>query len=151
MKRVFLIFTVLFLSANIFAQRASTPEELFKQYVALGDNFDIKVAELYSDDAKISAYRKYPHGLERVMELSGKQWKTLLVKVMPGAKAANDISTYTEVEISSIIGGYKIKANRYSERKCYLDKGYYMLVKPDKNGNLRITEEYSETQPQSNC
>ncbi|MFB1037185.1 MAG: hypothetical protein QMC38_17800, partial [Sinobacterium sp.] len=127
------------------------PEELFKQYVVLGDNFDIIVAELYSDEAKIFAYRKYPHGLERVMELTGKQWKNLIVKVMPGAKAANDISTYTEVQIDGIKGGYKIRANRYSERKCYLDKGYYMIVKPDENGNLQITEEYSETQPQANC
>ena len=85
------------------------------------------------------------------MELTGKQWKELLVRVMPAAKAANDISTYKNVKITEHGKGYKIKTDRYSKRKCYTDTGHYIIVEPDDSGNLLIVEEYSETQSQSNC
>lgn len=117
----------------------------------LFDNYDPSVAELYSDNAKIHAYRKYPYGTERQMELDGVQWKQLLVRAMPLAKAQNDKSVFTEIVISIFGAGYKIKANRYSNRKCYTDTGYYMVVAPNKDGEFKIIEEYSETQPQSNC
>ena len=145
--------SILLLSASISvcAQGASTPEELFEQYVFLGDNFDASVAKLYSDNAEIVAFRKYPHGLERVMSLTGKDWKALMVKMMPAAKQANDISRYQSVEIQRLGTGYKLKADRYSERKCYLDTGYYMIVEPNENGELLIMKEYMETQPQSDC
>ena len=38
-------------------------ENLFEKYIQLNENFDPSVAELYSDDAKIHMYRRYPHGI----------------------------------------------------------------------------------------
>jgi hypothetical protein len=126
-------------------------EEFFDNYIQLSDTFDTAVADLYSDNAKIHAHRKYPHGLEREMELSGKQWKQLLVKFMPLAKAQNDKSIFSQITISTHEKGFKVKATRYSNRKCYTDTGYYMIVEPAANGQLQIIEEYSETQSESNC
>ena len=113
--------------------------------------YDEKVATLYSDDAVIRTYHRYPHGLERAMELSGSQWKALLVKAMPLAKAQADRSTYSNVEVSVTGSKAKIKANRYSVGKCYTDTEYFMVIERQSSGAYLIVEEYSETQPQSNC
>jgi hypothetical protein len=85
------------------------------------------------------------------MEFTGQQWKQLLVRIMPMAKAQNDKSSYSNVVITMQGDGYKIKADRFSERKCYIDSGYYMIVAPNKDGELKILEEYMETQPESDC
>ena len=126
-------------------------DEFFQRYIDLGEKFDVNVASMYSDAAKIHTYRVYPHGLERTMELTGTQWKQLIVKVMPLAKAKNDKSTFSNIKISKYGTGYKIRADRYSDRKCYTDKGYYMVIEPDANKSFHVIEEYIETQPQSNC
>ncbi len=127
------------------------PRAVFDRYVQLGGEFDPAVAELYADQALVHAYRVYPHGLERNMALTGIQWKQLLAQVMPLARAQNDKSTFSDIEITNIPGGYRIKADRYSVRKCYTDTGYYMVLKPVTGGGLKIFEEYLETRPQSNC
>jgi hypothetical protein len=128
-----------------------SPEELFERYEQLAKSFDSSIGSLYFDDAKVHAYRVYPHGLERTMEFTGAEWKEFILKVMPMAKSQNDISTYSNIVITEVESGYKIKADRYSERKCYTDNGYYMIVKSDVNGELLISEEYLETKPMPNC
>lgn len=126
-------------------------QAFFENYVALSDAYDDKVADLYSDNAVIRAFRRYPHGLERSMELTGSQWKALLVKAMPLARAQADRSTFSDVEVSVTGTRAKIKANRYAARKCNTDTGYYMVVERQPDAKYLIVEEYSETQPQSNC
>ncbi|MFC6633389.1 hypothetical protein [Microbulbifer taiwanensis] len=136
-------------SADVIAE--DNPGKFFQIYMQLGESFDANVANLYDDSAKIHAYRVYPHGLERNMELSGAQWKELVKKLMPIARAKNDKSTFSDINILEVEGGYKIKANRYSERKCYTDTGYYMILKNGDDGNLAIFEEYMETKPLPDC
>jgi hypothetical protein len=131
--------------------RIDNPEEFFEQYIQLSDNFDLAVGALYSDNAKIHSYRVYSQGFERSMKVTGAQWKQLLIKAMPLAKAKNDKSKYTDVAISKQDENYKIKAARYSLIKCYQDTGYYMVIAPRSGGGFHIVEEYMETQPQSNC
>ncbi|USA47206.1 hypothetical protein NDN11_03530 [Acinetobacter sp. C26M] len=128
-----------------------SPKEFFNDYITLGENFDPALAGLYSDSAKIHTYRKYPHGLERSMELTGLQWKMLIAKVMPIAKASDDRSKFSNIKITPLTKKYKIKADRYSTKKCYTDKSYYMMIEPKENGDFEIIEEYMETQPNSNC
>ncbi len=123
----------------------------FDQYVELSDAFDPKIADLYSDSAMIRAYRRYPNGLNKEMELSGVQWKSLIGKVMPLAKARGDRNTFTGITISIDGIRAKIKADRYSILKCYTDKGYYMIVEQQSEGKYLIVEEYMETQPGSDC
>jgi len=131
--------------------RQRVPQTFFEKYVELSDAYDEKVADLYSDSAVIRAYRRYPHGLARSMELTGSQWKALLVKAMPLAKAQADRSAYSNIEVSVTGDKAKIKANRYAVRKCYTDTGHYLVVERQPDGAYLIVEEYSETQPQANC
>lgn len=148
-EKISLLIILFLVSAQSFA--SGEAELFFKRYIELSDNFDPQVANLYSDSAKIHTYRVYPHGKELAMTLSGSQWKQLVAQVMPLAKRKGDKSKYNNIKVTKFENGYKIKADRYSSIKCYTDSGYYMVIEPDKKGNYVIIEEYSETQPQSNC
>src|SRR5687768_14763706 len=123
-----------------FAQ--SEPElqakDVFSRYVALGNAYDPAVADLYLDDAVVRAFRRYPHGLERSMELPGSQWKALVRKVMPLARAQNDRSEYKEPRFEVSGDKIKISAKRYSVRKCYWDPAYYMVLQKQPGGSLKI-------------
>lgn len=136
---------------NLAFANTATPKQFFNYYITLSENFDPALADLYSDSAKIQTYRKYPHGLERSMELTGLQWKMLINKLMPIAKASDDRSKFSNIKIIPLDKKYQIKADRYSTQKCYTDKGYYMMIGSKENGALEIIEEYMETQPNSNC
>ena len=151
MKRIARFGFALMLALSNFTYASSEPEEFFRNYVELGNSFDPSIASLYSDSAKIRAYRVYPHGLERNMELTGAQWKQLATRLMPLSKAKNDKSIFSNTVITKQGDGYKIKADRYSVLKCYTDTGYYMIVEPESDGQLFIVEEYMETQPRSDC
>jgi hypothetical protein len=153
MIRIFTLIVALTLSALSFATSRSEQEarDFFARYAALGKAYDPAVADLYSDEAFIRAFRRYPHGLERAMELRGVQWKALVRKAMPLAKAQNDRSEYKEPRFEVTGGKVKISAKRYSVRKCYWDPSYYMVLQKQPNGSLTIVEEYSETQPHADC
>lgn len=149
-----LTFVVAFTLAVVSFAKAGPEQEakdFFARYVALGNAYDPAVADLYSDEATIRAFRRYSHGLERAMEIPGVKWKALVQKVMPLAKAQNDRSEYKEPRFELTGDKIKISAKRYSVRKCYWDPSYYMVLLKQPNGSLKIVEEYSETQPQSDC
>ncbi|MCH7328676.1 hypothetical protein [Acinetobacter modestus] len=147
----FIYFILIYFTMNLAFANTATPKQFFNYYITLSENFDPALADLYSDSAKIQTYRKYPHGLERSMELTGLQWKMLINKLMPIAKASDDRSKFSNIKIIPLDKKYQIKADRYSTQKCYTDKGYYMMIGSKENGALEIIEEYMETQPNSNC
>jgi len=123
----------------------------FAKYVELGEAFDVALADLYSDGAVIRAERRYPNGENRAVQLTGQQWKALIVKAMPLAKKHEDRSTYSNLKVTVSGDRARIDADRYSERKCYTDSGYYMVIERQPDGTYLIVEEYSKTQPQSSC
>lgn len=153
MRRIVLILMACGLASDAFADPGLDRDarDMLARYIALGEAYDPAIAELYADDAVIKTYRRYPFGRERAMEMRGAAWKALIRTAMPWAKAQNDRSEFRETEFEVDEGRVRIKANRYAFRKCYLDTGYYMIVARQPDGSLRIVEEYSETQPQSDC
>jgi len=128
-----------------------SPEEFFRRFVELGQRFDPSVTELYSDSASIKMYRRYPHGLERAMEVSGTEWKAMIRRVMPLAEAKNDKSTYTNVKFQPVGNKVKITAHRYAVRKCYTDPAYYLVIDRQPSGAYGVVEEYFETEPRPDC
>lgn len=153
MKKIyfsFIVLVVLSFAQPALAKKNKEASDFFNRYVTLSDNFDVSVASLYSDNAKIHAFRHTPDGLVRVLQMTGTQWKELVVKVMPVAKESGDISKYSNITFSTEGDTVKIKAERYSVLKCFTDKAYYMVV--EKEGKeFKIIEEYIETYPQSTC
>ena len=136
-------------SASAQEPRASAIEParaLFERYVALEQQFDSGVADLYSDDAVIQNKRTYPTGQVREMTIPTAHYKELLRKSMPLAKVLGDKSTYSACSYDPEGAKVRIKCQRFSERKKYTSP-ISLLVGPAANGKWLIFEELSESQP----
>jgi hypothetical protein len=110
------------------------------------DAYDPGVAQYYAADAKITTLR---NGSEQI-EISGEQYAQLIAGAMPFAKARGDRSTYSDVRIQAIDGGFRISAKRYSELRCYTDAGYRMDLQL-RDGAWKIVAEHMETRSTSAC
>ncbi|MBU2714353.1 hypothetical protein, partial [Zooshikella harenae] len=93
--RATLLSIVLLIWSNISSATESFTEvrEFFNKITNLSNSYDVSVVKYYSDNAKIGTIRTYPTGMKRSLELTGKQWKELIIKAMPLAKLKNDKST----------------------------------------------------------
>lgn len=151
MRFHFTLLALLILFSGKAVANAETPEAFFKRFAETGQRFDPAVADLYADNALIKAYRRYPHGLERSMEMSGTEWKALVRKVMPVARSKNDKSTYTNVRFAPRGSQVKISADRYAVRKCYTDPAYYLVIEKRADSTYTVVEEYFETVPRPDC
>lgn len=142
------------LSSPSFAANGFTKDEVrnfFDLYVRLESNYDIRLLELYDDNARISLYRKYPRGFSRQMELDGKSLKKLIKESMPLAKARKDKNTYDKIDIVTAGHAARITARKYSVLKCYYDDYYFMELKKSESGSIKIVKERTTSQPQSSC
>lgn len=152
MKSSFTLFSLL-LALSIPAARAEEPGKFdifFSEFETLNNQFDAKVAERYSDDAKITALRIQPDGTEKVVVFDGKKWKQLIRDLMGLAKERGDSSNYSNVKIAVDGNTAKITASRYSALKCYLDNDYFLVVTSG-DQRMEIIEEFSKAPQQSAC
>lgn len=118
---------------------------LFERYVALEQQFDPLVAELYSDEAVIKNRRTYPTGEVREVTFPAPQYKELIRTAMPLAKLRGDASTYSDCVYSEEGARVRITCSRFSHLKKYT-RPMSLLVGPAAGGWL-IFEELSESQP----
>lgn len=125
--------------------------QFFDRYVKLGDAFDPALADLYRDESRIQARRKVGVGNDRLMDVTGAQWRPLVRNAMPAAKARGDSARFTNVRAEPQGERTRVRAERYSLLKCYTDKDFYVVIARDREGKLYIAEEFSETQANSSC
>jgi hypothetical protein len=119
---------------------------LFDRYVALGAAYDEAVADLYADSAFIKNTRRSPDGQARSMTMPALTYKSLIRQVMPQAKQAGDLSTYSEVKFVPDGDRVRIEATRYSELKKY-SSPFLLVVGPTESGTWLILEEVGESRP----
>ena len=122
----------------------------FDNYVKLGENFDVSISDLYSDQAKIKANRIFPDGKNKEIEFEGAKWKSIVKAALSKAKKKGDVMKFSNIKVTVEGSKATIKADRYSALKCYSDKAYYMVIEKN-SGKYQIVEEYVETHPQSKC
>jgi hypothetical protein len=134
----------LLVSAHL-AHAQSTAKQFFATLVSLGDNYDPRYAELFSDLAYIQNTRRYPGGKARVTKLNGVQYQEMILKAIPIAKSVRDRSSYSKVSYSAEGNGVRIHATRFAERKNYYSPIAFLVVR--EGGQLKIIEEISESQP----
>ena len=125
--------------------------DFFKQYESLGHAFDPTVADMYSDAATIHTIRKMPDGVEQTLKMDGSKWKELIISTMEISQKRGDKNEFSNIAIAMDGDVAKITASRYSTIKCFTDDKYYMRVKKQSDGVLRIIEEFSETTLESSC
>ena len=121
--------------------------ELFARYVAADANYDPAVADMYAADADICNWRKYPNGKTQKLCFKAADYKALIVKSMPQAKATGDSNSFTDVTYTVLKeGGVRINATRYNHLKKY-SSPIELHVAPNAAGVWEIKREYSVSQP----
>jgi hypothetical protein len=152
-KNKLLLVTIFLLSNFAWADEISIEEGrvFFEKYQALDAAYDPAFIELYTDRSQIQTLRRYPHGLERKFQIPGAQWKLLLKKALPVAKARGDRSEYLNPRYEQKGNYLRIRATRYSILKCYNDEAFYLDIERGSNSVLYIKNMYLETQPESSC
>ncbi len=125
--------------------------DFFKQYESLGHAFDPTVVDMYSDEATIHTIRKTPDGVEQTLKMDGSKWKELIISTMEISQKRGDKNEFSNIAVAMDGDVAKITASRYSTIKCFTDDKYYMRVKKQSDGVLRIIEEFSETPLESSC
>ncbi|MER2490746.1 hypothetical protein [Catenovulum sediminis] len=123
------------------------PVEFFRQYAIFIQMYDEKVIELYSDSAQILGYTKHAHGLE----ITGKEWKKSASAALWMSRNTGDKITFSNASFIKIDNGFRISADRYSVKSCYTDSSFYLVVKFNKEGKLKIMKEYFEVIAESKC
>lgn len=141
-----LILFLFFISPAAYAGKAEDVREFFAAFVERANAFDAGIADFYSPNAKVITLRD---GTER-LELSGAQWKQLLVRVMPIAKERGDTSAFKNVNVSAHGNGFRVTAIRTSAVKCVTDPNYHLDVVQVDNRWV-VVEEYTETVSLSQC
>ena len=121
-------------------------KSLFARFVQLEQSYDPRVADLYADDAVITAKRVYPTGEVRELTFPAPKYKQLIRQALPLAKARGDRSTYTNCTYEPQGPRVRVACSRYSELKKYTSP-YTLLVGPGGSGRWQIVEERSESRP----
>jgi hypothetical protein len=142
-------------STAVVHAQAVAPDEarrFFERYVTLGDAYDVAVADLYLDTARITSLRRGPApSQDRMLEIDGARWRGMVRAAMPVARARGDRSEFRGVRMEPAGEQVRVRAERYAVVKCYWDRGYSMLIGRGPDGGLRIVAEHFETQPGSDC
>lgn len=125
-------------------------DTFFSEFETLNSQFDVAVADRYSDSAKITGIRIQADGTEKTIVFDGKKWKQLIRDLMGLAKERGDSSKYSNVKVTADGDMAKITASRYSALKCYQDNDYYLVVKAI-DDRMEIIEEFSKSPQQSAC
>lgn len=135
---------------EIKAEEPGKFDTFFTEFQTLNQQFDVAVADRYSDDAKITSIRVQPDGTEKTNEFDGKKWKQLIRDLMGLAKERGDSSKYDNVKVTVEGDTAKITASRYSVLKCFQDDDYYVVVKAS-DERMEIIEEFSKGPQQPAC
>jgi hypothetical protein len=152
-RRIPLLFAVLVWAAATVALAAEATGAnrqkavaLFQKYVQLEHDFDPKLADLYSDSARIEMKLVYQKGSQETKVFPAPERKRMLRMVMPLAKKHGDLNFYTE-ETYTQEGPYvRIRAKRYAQLDKFTSP-VELLVGPGPDGNWLIFEEKGENHP----
>lgn len=118
----------------------------FEAHVALGHEYDAAAADFYADDATIRNLRRDSAGRTRELGLTGSQYKELIRKAMPLAKARGDKSDYRQCIYKAEGEVVRVDCQRYSHLKLYTSP-YRAVLKKGPAGVWLVDDEYSESQP----
>ena len=150
MKSIYFGILLISISSNVSANERVM--EFFDKYILLDRSFDPAIGQYYSDEATLTITQIRVGHEPRSMQLTGSKLKAILPAAMPIARATNDRNKYSDIRVEKETGDrFKISASRYSEKKCYLDENYFMVVVPNENSGFIIIEESAVSQQHSSC
>lgn len=122
-----------------------------KKYEQLSNAVDVEGLEMYADNAKVHSKEISSDGIERTMSMTGKKLKELFTENIETLKNLAYQTNFTNVKITRNQNSAKISATKYTNKDCYFDKDYYMVVSRKSDNKLYITEEYFNVAPKNLC
>ena len=134
---------------------SASPEQKYmdflKKYELLSNAYDFSAVDMYSENAVIKYSSSFIKGMETTSEIKGPKFKELAQKLIQSAKNRGEQIEYADIKISIDWNKAKITATRYSSATCSKDNKYYMVIKEQENGELKIIEEFFERKIKSKC
>ena len=135
-------------------QPISTEEAMvfFDQYADLERRQSPDITQLFSDDAIVSLSRRsLPGGASQSLTISGAEWKATIRDALEYDRIDGDYDSFSHTTVE--IDGNKaiIRAERYSNLRCYYDDEFYLVVWKSQTGDLEIIEMRADTQAESDC
>ncbi|MEL7538012.1 MAG: hypothetical protein AAFZ58_12300 [Pseudomonadota bacterium] len=120
-------------------------QAFFARFQELERTLNPDIADLYSDSAKVHGEFVYENGSFREFDWNGATYKfQLRLQATAAAQYQSDRGIlYSNVRYERFEDGYRIYAERYEADSCFANKNWYLVVRPDSEGNLRIVEEFS--------
>ncbi|WP_227500148.1 hypothetical protein [Acinetobacter venetianus] len=151
LNKIVFIFSLL-CASSCFAINPDQEYMMFlKKYEELSNAVDLDGLEMYADDAKIHSKEISSDGIERTMSMSGKKLKELVYDNLEVLKGLAYQTNFKNVNIIRTQDSAKITASKYSNKDCYTDNDYYMVVTRKPDNKLYITEEYLTLSPKNLC
>ncbi|WP_288401558.1 hypothetical protein [uncultured Acinetobacter sp.] len=151
LNKIIFIFSLL-CSSGCFAINPDQEYMMFlKKYEQLSNVMNLDGLEMYADDAKVHSKEISADGIERTMSMSGKKLKELVNQNIDILRNMAYQTNFSNVKIIRNIDSAKILATKYSNKDCYSDADYYMVVSRKADKKLYITEEYFTVSPKNLC
>lgn len=133
--------------SDVYAQTPKDGIDFFGQYQAYANNYDSKLLNMYSPNAKIIREVITPSGeTEEVIVPTKRFFKELKIG-QKTAKLRKYKNSYRNIIASEVPNGIKISAERQPSKETYWLK-MYQIVQPTESG-LKITEEMMQTKVQT--
>jgi hypothetical protein len=134
----------------VWPQSAGQAFDLYLTYYASND---VRLAELYADNAVLRTRTIYPDGQARDADLTGDRFKGRIrtAAAMGSAKQQLEPSTFTKVR-ESVEGDFvTVRAERFGKRTCFKDEPFYQIYARRNDGVWLVVQEFSTTVPVSYC
>lgn len=133
--------------SDVYAQTPKDGIDFFLQYQNYANNYDSKLLNMYSPNAKIIREVITPTGgTEDVIVPTKRFFKELKIG-QKTAKLRKYKNSYRNIIASEVPNGIKISAERQPSKETYWLK-MYQIVQPTESG-LKITEEMMQTKVQA--
>jgi len=117
---------------------------VWDRWVALTEEHDPEVAELYAEDAVLIRVQRLPDGTQSTSETAASELRPTLTRTLKAARKAGYHATYAEVRLRVEEKGVKIDATRVvAAENQRLPHSWFMV--PDQGGSWKIQTEWFST------
>lgn len=146
-KIILPIIGILLTFGDVYASSTKDGIDFFEKYQAYANNYDAKLLDMYSEDAKIIREVIKPTGETSRIEVPIKRYFKELKIGQKTAKLKRYKNKYKNIVASELPNGIKISAERQPSKETYWLK-MYQVIEPTEDG-FKIKEEMMQTKVQA--
>ena len=111
------------------------------RYTGLTSTADVASLDMYRDDAHVRVATMVDGRETQAGIVDGKTWKYKLRAGWFDGTTKLEASTFQGTTVKRDGGRLLIRAQRYSQTRCYWDNSYAVAIEPDREGQFQIVEE----------